>query len=318
MLTGFTSAGSRLQGYNRFMKLATYRDGSRDGQLIVVARDLGTAHYASGVAQRLQQALDDWNFFAPQLQDIYDELNAGRARHAFAFDAQHCLAPLPRAYQRTQVAPWGAEPYDQPPLHWETGDALHGACAAIAVLTDAPLDFAAGLAVVTGDVGAGTHAAVASETIRLMMLAAPLLRTPRGPERACAFSPVAVTPDELGDAWHEGRVHLPLQVLRNGRKFGLCDMGSDMTTPWGSLIAQWAATRPRASGSIMVAAPVRNADTARGFCSITDRRAMEERQSNAPLTPFLSAGDSLRIEVKRRNGQSLFGAIDLLFRPAEV
>ena len=169
------------------MKLATLKDGSRDGQLVVVSRDLGSAHYATGIAHRLQQVLDDWGYLSPQLQDLYDSLNAGRARHAFPFDPQHCLAPLPRAYQCLQASAYphhaqlaqeaGAASVQgastqEPLLEQLASDALQGPCEDIVVESAAmDIDAAAALAVVTGDVARASTAEQALEGVRLLMLA---------------------------------------------------------------------------------------------------------------------------------------------------
>ncbi|MFP5445019.1 MAG: fumarylacetoacetate hydrolase family protein, partial [Betaproteobacteria bacterium] len=169
------------------MKLATYKDGSRDGQLVVVSRDLGTAHYATGIASKLQQALDDWGFISPQLQDLYDQLNSGRARHAFPFDPKQCMAPLPRAYQwadgsayinhvelvrkaRNSEVP---ESFYTDPLMYQGGsDDFIGPCDDVVVPSEAMgIDFEAEIAVITGDVKMGTTADQALDGIRLVMIA---------------------------------------------------------------------------------------------------------------------------------------------------
>ena len=183
------------------MKLATYSDGSRDGQLVVVSRDLRHAHYATHVAGRLQQVLDDWNFLSPQLQDIYDSLNSGRAPHAFAFDPARCMAPLPRAYQCVQADPWLPEALT-PQLEQAVSDPLHAAHAGLLLPSErAQGDLAVGLAVVTGDLPQGASSDQALAGIRLLMLCSQLRW--QGVDDAAlaqpftAFSPVAVTPDEL-------------------------------------------------------------------------------------------------------------------------
>ena len=329
------------------MKFATLKDGSRDGQLVVVSRDLGTAHYATGIAHRLQQVLDDWGFYAPQLQDLYDSLNAGRARHAFPFDPRHCMAPLPRAYQCLQgnaylhatELEYQARNMDlpaslrrEPLLQQAASDASLGPCHDIVVPSAAMgIDFGAGLAVVTGDVERGCTPAQALDGIRLLMLAntvalrtleaiesergqAPLLSRP-----AISFSPVAVTLDELGTAWDQGRVHLTLQSTWNGRKVGLCDAGPEMGFHFGQLIAQACTTRPLRAGSIVCSGPVSNpavqaakgrSDWPRGYSSIADKRTMEILQDGKAATAFMQEGDTIRIEMKGRDGHSLCGAID--------
>ncbi len=328
------------------MKLATYKDGSRDGQLIVVARDLGTAHYATGIATRLQQVLDDWNFISPQLQDLYDALNrspdaagkAGLARHAFAFDPQQCMAPLPRAYQRVEgsayaslVEPMRHTPDQKTPAGMFAGleltrcrsDAFPGPCDAVACAGEAlDIDFCAGLAVVTGDLPVGVSAAQALDGIRLLMLASSVsVHQPMAQEVACAFSPVAITLDELsfsdGSAWDGGRVHLTLNSRWNGRKVGLCDAGADMTFHFGQLIAQLCQHHPVSAGSIIGSGPVSQNDPSRGYHCIAAKRALEFLQDGKPMTDFMSYGDTLRVEMQGRDGASLFGAIDLQIVPSE-
>src|SRR5690606_29501758 len=216
------------------MKLATYKDGSRDGQLVVVSRDLSTAHYATGVAQKLQQVLDDWNFLAPQLQDLSVALNSGKARHAFPFDPAQCMAPLPRAYQWADGSAYlnhvelvraarGAEVpasfYEDPLMYQGGSDDFIGPCDPVVVPSeDFGIDFEAEIAVVTGDVPMGASPEQALEGVRLLMLANDVSLRHLIPAElakgfgffqskpATSFSPVAVTPDELGEAWQGGRV----------------------------------------------------------------------------------------------------------------
>ena len=308
------------------MKLATYKDGSRDGQLIVVSRDLSTAHYASGIANSAQQVLDDWNFLAPQLQDLYDALNrvgnttssASLARHAFPFNPQHCMAPLPRAYQWAVGAayPVPSRLAGPPLMTLHHSDELAGPCDAVACASEAAdIDFEAGFAVITGDVALGATPAQALDGIRLLALANVVcLRQPTLTELATAFSPVAVTPDELvfnGDSvWRQGRVHLSLHSSWNGRKVGLCDAAADMTFHFGELIAKLCQTRRISAGSIIGSGPVSNRDASRGFNTVAEKRAIETVQDGKPVTGFMKYGDVIRIEMKGRDGLSLFGAIE--------
>ena len=329
------------------MKLATYQDGSRDGQLVVVSRDLETAHYATGIAHRLQQALDDWNFIAPQLQDLYETLNGGKARHAFPFDPAQCLAPLPRAYQWCDGSAYlnhvelvraarGAEvpeSYFKEPLMYQGGsDDLQGARAPIRGLDPAwGIDFEAEVAVVTADVPQGATPEQGLDAVRLVMLANDVSLRELIPDElakgfgffqgkpATAFSPVAVTPDELGDAWQDGRVHLTLQTTWNGRKVGLCDAGPDMRFSFGDLIAHAAKTRRLSAGTIVGSGTVSNPgvekdggrrEWPRGYSCIAEKRAMEQLQDGAAKTGYLQPGDTVRIEMKGRDGQSVFGAIE--------
>jgi fumarylacetoacetate (FAA) hydrolase len=331
------------------MKLATYKDGSRDGQLVVVSRDLSSAHFASGIATRLQQVLDDWNFLSPQLEDLAVTLNQGKARHAFAFEPRLCMAPLPRAYQwasacagrwadgsaypshgarlrqaRGEPAPdsvGGAD--NEPPMARGGSDRLLGPHDdAWFNSADQHIDFSAELAVVTGDVAQGAGADQALESIRLVMLANDWrLRQPMAGDRAwpdallqgrpaTAFSPVAVTPDELGEAWHGGCLHLTLQIGCNGRRFGLIDAGAGMQFHFGQLIAHLAGTRGLGAGSIVGSGTVSGTDDARGHACIAERRAQEILAGGAPKTAYLAFGDRVTIEMKGRDGMSIFGAID--------
>jgi fumarylacetoacetate (FAA) hydrolase len=333
------------------MKLATYQDGSRDGQLVVVSRDLSLAHYATGIAAHLQQVLDDWNFLAPQLQDLSDALNHGRARHAFPFDPRRCMAPLPRAYQWADGSAYlnhvellrqarGAElpaQHTREPLMYQGGsDDLLGPCDdVVCVSEDHGIDFEAELAVVTGDLPLGATPEQALDGIRLLMLANDVSLRQLAPDElakgfgfvqskpATAFSPVAVTPDELGEAWQEGRVHLTLQSAWNGRTVGLCDAGEDMHFHFGQLIAHLCKTRKVRAGSIIGSGTVSNRATEvngrkewpKGYNCIAEKRAIETLQDGQPTTGYLKFGDTIRIEMKGRDGQSVFGAIEQKIAP---
>ncbi len=329
------------------MKLATYKDGSRDGQLVVVSRDLATAHYATGIAARLQQALDDWNFISPQLQDLYDALNQGKARHAFPFDATRCMAPLPRAYQWADGSAYlnhvelvrqarGAEvpaSFHTDPLMYQGGsDDFLGPRDPVVVAREAwGIDFESEVVVVTGDVKMGASPEQALEGVRLVMLANDVSLRNLIPDElakgfgflqskpATAFSPVAVTVDELGDAWRGGRVHLTLQTSWNGRKVGLCDAGEDMSFHFGQLIAHLCKTRNVRAGSIVGSGTVSNKgvegkggrmEWPKGYGCIAEKRAMETLQDGKPSTEFMKFGDTVRIEMKGKDGHSVFGAID--------
>ena len=328
------------------MKLASYKDGSRDGQLVVVSRDLTTAHYATGIAHRLQQALDDWNFISPQLQDLSDALNAGRARHPFPFDPTQCMAPLPRAYQwadgsaylnhvelvRAARGSEVPESYFTEPLMYQGGsDDFLGPCDDIRVADEAfGIDFEVELAVVTGDVPMAATPEQGLDAIRLLMLVNDVSLRHLIPDElakgfgffhgkpSTAFGPVAVTPDELGDAWQEGRVHLTMQVSWNGRKVAMCDAGPDMRFHFGQLIAHAARTRRLRAGSIIGSGTVSNPgvekdgrrEWPKGYGCIAEKRAMETIQGGAPKTDYMKFGDTVRIEMKGKSGESVFGAID--------
>jgi fumarylacetoacetate (FAA) hydrolase len=321
------------------MKLATYQDGSRDGQLVVVSRDLATAHYATGIASRLQQVLDDWGFMSPQLQDLYDALNQGRGRHSFPFDARQCMAPLPRAYQWAEAQAYPSllrPPESDTSLVMAPGSGDHflGACEPLRCGSEAlGVDFCAGLAAITADVTQGASPEQALDGVRLLLLANSVrLRSVEAAEQAkglgwvqsapaVAFSPVAITLDELGDSWDKGRVHLPLHTSWNGRMVGMCDAGPEMRFHFGQLVAHVCSTRAVRAGSIIGSGPVANAGVAqktqmqwpKGYHSIAEKRAMEAQDplnGGTPSTGYLQYGDTVRIEMMGKDGHSLFGAID--------
>ena len=320
------------------MKLATYRDGSRDGQLIVVANDLSAAHFASGIATRLQQVLDDWNFMSPQLEELARTLNHGKARHAFPFEPGMCMAPLPRAYQRVDAAACLSHVQPQPPtrsteihandcsepaMYQCDSDDLLGACDDVVCINeDHGIDFEAGLAVITGDVALGCSPEAGIDAVRLLMLAnAVTLRHLAAREQAkgfgfvqskptTAFSPVAVTPEELGDAWRGGKVHLTLESRWNGKRLGRCDAAADMPFHFGQLIAHLCKTRRLRAGSIVGGGTVRNQDSSQGFSCIAEQRTIETVESGEARTGYLKFGDSVRITMDGADGQSVCGAIE--------
>ena len=331
------------------MKLATYKDGSRDGQLLVVSRDLASAHYATGIANTLQQVLDDWNFLSPQLQDLSDALNQGRARHAFPFEAARCMAPLPRAYQwvdgsafanhvellsRARGAGLPATFHTDPLMYQGGSDDLRPARAPI-VLADESwgCDFEAEICVVTDDVPQGASRDEALAAIRLVGLVNDISLRNLIPEElakgfgfvqskpASHFSPVFVTPDALGDAWAGGKMHLPLLVDLNGVPFGRAEAGEECTFDFGELIVHLAKTRRIGAGSIIGSGTVSNRDPdgspgrpvaegGRGYSCIAEQRVVEQLLHGAARTPFLRHGDTVRIEMRDRVGHSIFGAID--------
>ncbi|GAB3487540.1 fumarylacetoacetate hydrolase family protein [Curvibacter fontanus] len=328
------------------MKLATYKDGSRDGQLVVVSRDLSTAHYATGIAYHLQQVLDDWNFLSPQLQDLYVALNQGKARHAFPFDPAQCMAPLPRAYQwadgsayinhvelvrLARKAEVPANYYTEPLMYQGGSDDFLGPRDDVVCVSEAHgIDFEAEVAVVTADVPMGATPEQALDGIRLLMIANDVSLRHLIPDElakhfgflqskpATAFGPVAVTLDELGDAWQGGKLHLTLQSVWNGRTVGMCEAGEEMTFHFGQLIAHLAKTRNVRAGSIIGSGTVSNRATeahgkkewSKGYSCIAEKRAIETIQDGQPVTDYMKFGDTIRIEIKGRDGQSVFGAID--------
>ena len=336
------------------MKLATYKDGSRDGQLVVVSRDLTTAHYASGIATKLQQVLDDWNFLSPQLEDVSQTLNQGKARHAFPFDPKLCMAPLPRAYQwadgsaymnhvelvrasRNSEVP--ANFYEDPLMYQGGSDDFLGPCDdVVCPSTDFGIDFEAEVAVITADVPMQATPEQALDSIRLVMIANDVSLRRLIPNElaknfgflqgkpATAFSPVAVTLDELGDAWEQGRLHLSMRVDWNGKRVGMCEAGPEMTFHFGQLIAHVCKTRNVRAGSIIGSGTVSNKavevdgrkDWPKGYSCIAEKRAIETILDGKASTDFMQFGDTVRIEMKGRDGQSVFGAIDQTIAPLKA
>jgi fumarylacetoacetate (FAA) hydrolase len=330
------------------MKLATLKAGGRDGTLVVVSRDLVTRQAVPKIAPTLQSALDDWDHVAPQLAHVYEQLNRGTAQQAESFLEEECASPLPRAYQWADGSAYinhvelvrkarGAELppsfYNDPLMYQGGSDSFVGPCDPIAVLSeDWGVDLEAEVAVVTGDVPMGATPEQAAKAIRLVMLVNDVsLRNliPKELEKgfgffqskpASAFSPVAVTPDELGDAWRDSKLRLPLLVTLNDEAFGRPNAGEDMTFGFDRLVAHAAKTRELAAGSIVGSGTVSNkqgglhgssiANGGIGYCCLAELRMYETIERGAPQTPFLRYGDTVRIEMLDASGASIFGAID--------
>lgn len=319
------------------MKLASLKAG-RDGRLIVVSRDLSRAIAADGIAPTLQTALDTWERSAPRLHQVYRELNESAPIGSFSFRPGDCASPLPRAYQwadgsayvthvelvrkaRGAVMP---ESFWTDPLMYQGGsDSFIGPQDDILAADEAfGIDMEGEVAAITGDVSMGVSPARAGAQIHLLMLVNDVsLRNliPKELEKgfgffqskpATAFSPVAVTPDELGLHWREGKVHLPLEVYLNGKLFGSPNAGVDMTFSFFDLIAHAAKTRELEAGSIIGSGTVSNADRKSGSACIAERRMLETIEKGRPETPFMRFGDRVRIEMNLPDGKSVFGAID--------
>lgn len=330
------------------MKLATLRDGTRDGRLVVVSRDLARATPAGAVAPTLQAALDDWERVAPGLLDLYTRLDLGQIAGE-PFDEAACLSPLPRAYQWADGSAYvnhvalvrkarGAEMPDSfwtDPLMYQGGsDTFLGPRDPIRMADEAwGIDFEAEIAIVTGDVPMGTAPDAARDAIRLVMLVNDVsLRNLIPAELAkgfgffqskpsSAFSPVAVTPDALGPGWDGAKLGLPLLSFLNGEPFGRPNAGEDMTFDFARLIAHAARTRPLGAGTIVGSGTVSNRDAdggpgrpigegGAGYSCIAEIRTVETIRHGAPKTAFLSFGDRVRIEMRDADGASVFGAID--------
>jgi len=328
------------------MKLATLKDGTRDGQLAVVARDLKTAHLADGIAPTLRAALDDWAFIAPQLDALSQLLNQGRAQRAFDFDTANCMAPLPRAYQwvvggaypsrleracKARATELPAPLREEPLLCQGGADAFLGARDDIVFAHEQwGIDFGAGLAAITDDVATGATPDQAHQRIRLLMLVNELgLHKLAADEQAkggglvqarpaAAFSPVALTPDELGDAWKGGKVHLPLRATWNGKLAGQPHAGVDMAFNFPQLIAHLCKTRALGAGAVIGSGPVSNKDARRGHCCIAEKRDLELGADGVAGTPFMLFGDTIKIDMLGEDGKSLFGAIEQVVKQAEA
>lgn len=321
------------------MKLATLKDGSRDGRLLVVARDLVTACQAQDIAPTLQRALDEWEHVAPALQDLYGRLNRGAAPNAFPFDPRRAAAPLPRAFQfadgsgymhhgKLMMRAFDTEnkidfPEREPMMYQGCSDSLIGPCEDVELADESwGIDFEGELAVITGDVPMGVSVREAGAYIRLVMLVNDVsLRNLIMPElakgfgfvqskSASSFSPVAVTPEELGEAWRGGTVHLPLRIHWNGKEFGRVNAGVGATFTFPDFIAHAAKTRGLCAGSIVGGGTVSNAEPGVGSSCIAERRAIERIAHGEARTPFMKFGDRIRIEMLDAAGQSVFGAID--------
>ena len=336
------------------MKLASLKHG-RDGHLVVVSRDLKRASDATRVALTLQSALDDWERAGPKLAELARALEAGAAA-AFPFREEDCAAPLPRASQWLNASAYvnhlallrraaggaGAEAgADTEPVMWPGGaGTLLGPRDPIVLPNEGlGIDLAAGVAIITGDVPMGVSAEAARGHVLLVMLANDVALRELWPAEmargsglvqsrpASAFSPVAVTPDELGNAWDGSRLHLPILVSIKQRPFGKPNAGVDMTHDFPTLIAHAALTRPLGAGAIIGSGTVSNRDASGGpgqpvdqgglgYGCIAEQRAFEQLAGGGATTPYLRLGDRVRVEMKDAQGRSIFGAIDqLIDRP---
>lgn len=321
------------------MKLGTLKDGTRDGALIVVSRDLKTAVKAEGIAPTLQSVLDDWAGKCAALEALYNGLNAGKVPvGAFPFDPAKAAAPLPRAYQwvdgsaylvhaervrRSRGAELPQSAYEDPLMYQGSSDTMLGPCDDVAVGDEAwGIDFEGEIVAVTDDVAMGATAGECAERIRLLTIVNDVsLRGLIPAELAkgfgflhgkpsTAFAPVMVTPDEIGSHWRGGTIHLPLVSTLNGKVVGRPDAGADMQFTLPQLIAHAAKTRSLGAGTIVGSGTVANRDESRGCSCIAEIRAIETINSGKPSTPFMRFGDTIRIEMLDPDGRTLFGAIE--------
>ncbi len=320
------------------MKLGTLKEGGRDGTLVVVSRDLTRAVKPMRTASTLQGVVDNWNRVAPKLRSLYDDLNDGRAENAFPFEPEKMAAPLPRAYQwidgsaylvhaervrRSRGAELPASAYEDVLMYQGGSDSMLGPRDDILMADEAwGIDFEAEIGAITGDVPMGASEAQAAAGIRLLVLINDVsLRGLIPAELAkgfgflnskpsTAFAPVAITPDELADAWKDGTVHLPVTNTLNGKVVGTPHAGTDMNFSLPRLIAHGAKTRPLAAGTIVGSGTIANRDEGRGCSCIAEMRAIETIKDGKPSTAFMKFGDTIRIEMLDRSGASVFGAID--------
>lgn len=329
------------------MKLATLKDSTRDGRLVVVSRDLTRYSEVGHIARTLQAALDDWEHVAPRLAQIAEGIETG-AQPTIRFHEHDAASPLPRAYQwadgsaylnhvelvrKARGAEMPASFWTDPLMYQGGSDSFLAPRDPIAVADEAyGIDMEGEVAVIAGDVAMGSSPEAARDAIRLVMLVNDVSLRGLIPDElakgfgffqskpASAFSPVAVTPDELGESWDGGKVRLPLLVSINGKAFGKANAGIDMTFDFGQLIAHAAKTRNLVAGTIIGSGTVSNKldggagkpieDGGDGYSCIAEIRMIETIEIGSPKTPFMKFGDQVRIEMKDRAGHSIFGAIE--------
>ncbi|MBK7889922.1 MAG: fumarylacetoacetate hydrolase family protein [Bdellovibrionales bacterium] len=328
------------------MKLGSLRSReSRDGVLCVVSRDLKRAVRATGVAPSLREAIESWSVAEPRLREIAQRLENGSVAGEFAVDQKEFHSPLPRAFQWADGSAFlhhvklvrMARKAEMPPSFYHDPLMYQGGSDDFLAPTDPipQVDFAHGtdfegeVAVVTTDVPIGISPEAALKHIALVMVVNDVSLRGLIPEELAkgfgffqskpqsAFAPFAVTPDELGSAWRDGRVHLPLNVTFNGGFFGNADAGA-MHFHFGQLIAHVARTRTLGAGSIIGSGTVSNEDPSRGSSCLAERRMIEQIGSGEAKTPFMKVGDRVQMEMLNEQGQSLFGAIDQVVEKAKV
>ena len=320
------------------MKLGSLKEGGRDGTLIVVSRDLRHGVRATGIAATLQAALEDWTHLAPRLNALYESLNDGSADGVFDIDLQALAAPLPRAYEFVDGSAYlphvervrrarGAEVpesfYTDPLMYQATSAGFYGPRDAVKVVSEEyGIDLEAELVVITDDVPMAVTPEQAAGHIQLVGLVNDVsLRNLIPGELAKGFgflqskprsalSPVFVTPDELGDAWLDSKVHLPLVTHINGEWFGAPEAGVDMQFNFAQLVAHAAKTRPLGAATIVGSGTIANEDTSKGASCFAEQRTVETLRDGKPSTPFMSFGDVVRIEMFDAAGDSIFGAIE--------
>ena len=329
------------------MKLGSLKEGGRDGTLIVVSRDLARGVRVPHIAPTLQRALEDWSNTAPRLNGVSEALNGSTAQtidghEVFALDMAALAAPLPRAYEFVDGSAYlphvervrrarGAEVpesfYSDPLMYQAVSAGFYGPRDAVLVRDEAyGIDLEAEVVIVTDDVPHGVSAEDAAEHIQLVGLVNDVsLRNLIPNELAKGFgflqskprsalSPVFVTPDELGDAWKDSKVHRPLLTHINGEWFGAPEAGEDMQFSFAQLVAHAAKTRPLSAGTIVGSGTVANQSTDKGASCFAEQRTIETLRDGKPSTPFMKFGDTVRIEMLDADGQSIFGAIEQVMK----
>lgn len=319
------------------MKLASLKSG-RDGKLVVVSRDLSRAVSAGSIAPTLQAAMDNWEECEPQLTALFDKLQAGTVEGEFAFDTRQAAAPLPRCYhwadgsayvthvelvRRARGAELPESFWTDPLIYMGASDAFIGANDDVLVESeDWGIDFEAEVVVFTDDVPAGIGASAARQHIKLIGLVNDvslrnLIPAELGKQFGfyqskpqTSFTPVAVTPDELGEAWDGAKVHLPLIATLNDTRIGAPNAGVDMTFDFGQLIEHAAKSRALMAGTVIGSGTVANRGSPDGSCCLAEVRCLETIADGQPGTPFMSFGDRIEIEMLDAQGESIFGKID--------
>ncbi|MCL1078203.1 FAA hydrolase family protein [Parashewanella spongiae] len=320
------------------MKLATYKNGRRDGQLMLVSRDLTKAVAVPAIANTMQQLMDSWDLLEPQLLELYEALNAGQLENTVDFDQGKCESPLPRAYQWADGSAYvnhvelvrKARGAEMPATFWTDPLVYQGGSDSfIAPKADIPLgsedwgiDFESEIAVITSDVPMGVDAKTAASHIKLLMLVNDVsLRNLIPGELAkgfgffqskpsSSFSPVAITPDELGERWQDSKVHLPLITHLNGELFGQPNAGVDMTFDFSQLVSHVAKSRPIGAGAVVGSGTISNYDRSAGSSCLAEKRMLETITDGKPSTSFMKFGDTVKIEMLDDNGVTIFGSID--------
>lgn len=320
------------------MKLGSLKSGGRDGTLVVVDKTLSRAAKVGDIASTMQRAIEEWDHAAPQLAEIYESLNADNHPAAFKLQMSDLASPFPRAYQfldgsaylahvervrRARGAEMPPSFLTDPLMYQAVSDGFLPPHGSIPVPDEAyGIDFEAELTVVTDDVPMAANAEECAAHIKLLMLVNDVSLRNLIPDELAkgfgflqskprsAFSPVAVTPDELGDAWKDGKLSLEMVTHLNDDRYGHPNCGVDMQFSFGELVAHAAKTRPLAAGSIIGSGTIANQDESVGASCLAEKRVLEIIKDGEAKTPFMKFGDRIRIDMFDADGKSIFGCID--------